>query len=96
MTYLPKPALNRGNPHGYHTRLYTTPYFSLNGNRHHKQSSPITGDQPSYHPKLMEAINQACPSGSEQSFPNLISIWEWSTEFHTFICGSLHLIQITK
>ena len=36
------------------------------GNFHHKQTSPTTNDQPSYHPKLMKAINQACLSRSKQ------------------------------
>ena len=45
MTCLPKPTQKRGNPHGHHTRPYTTPRSSPSSNRHQEQTSPTTGDQ---------------------------------------------------
>ena len=51
------------------TRLYSVPCSSPGGIRHHKQTLPTTDDQPSYPPKPMEAINQACPLGSKRSYP---------------------------
>ena len=69
MTCLSDPAQYRGNLYCYQTRPYTTPSSSPDGNRHQEQISPTTNDQPNYNPNPMEAINKACPPGSEQSFP---------------------------
>ena len=70
MTCLSDPAQYQGNMHGCHVRPYTTPYSSSCDNCHHKQTSPTTGDQPNYHSKSMEAINQECPPRSEQFYLN--------------------------
>ena len=68
MTCSSGPTYYRGNMYVHHTKPYTMPYVDPHGNFHHKEISPTIGDQSSYQPKSMEAIYQACPLGSEQSF----------------------------
>ena len=65
MTCLSDSAQYQGNLHGHHTRRYTMLYSGSCGNCHHKQTSPTTGDEPSYHLKSIKVITQACPLGSE-------------------------------
>ena len=69
MTRLSNPAHYQGDPDSHHTRHCTIPRSSPSGNCHHKQTSPTTGDQPSYYPKPMEVNNQACSPKFERSFP---------------------------
>ena len=77
-------------------KTYTELCFSPGGNCHDKQISPITNDQPRYHPKPMEVINQACPPRYERSFPKYLSIWEWCIEIKSYIHGPLYLIKNKK
>ena len=69
MTGLFSPTHYQGNQHSHHMRPYVVPYSSPCGNYHHKQTSPTTGDQPSYFPKSRKVITHPCPPGLEKSFP---------------------------
>ena len=80
----------------YHTRLYTLSHSSLGGNYHHKQISPTTSDQPSYHLKLEIENTQACPPGPKLIFPSYLSILQCRTEIQSYVHGPSHLIQNTK
>ena len=93
MTCLFDSTQYQGNLYSHDTRPYSKSYLSPYGNCHHKETSPIIGDQTQLPPKTKESHHPSMSTRIWTIISSYLSIWECRTKIESHIHSLLQSIH---